>query len=139
MPAWRGSSRPSAPALRFQPRKFFVSSYCYDERSRRKVSARRHLPVAAAPERSVTIESMPLYEYRCHSCGKTLEVMQKFADDPRTVHEDCGGELEIRGKSKKRTALPSGDQRGNTACMGGKVNCTRSLPSALLFQRVPSG
>ena len=37
---------------------------------------------------------MPLYEYRCHSCGKTLEVIQKFADDPLTVHEDCGGELE---------------------------------------------
>jgi len=37
---------------------------------------------------------MALYEYRCHSCGKTLEVMQKFSDDPLTVHEDCGGELE---------------------------------------------
>lgn len=37
---------------------------------------------------------MPLYEYRCRSCGKTLEVMQKFTDTPLTVHSDCGGGLE---------------------------------------------
>jgi len=37
---------------------------------------------------------MPLYEYRCHSCGKTFEVRQKFSDAPLTVHEECGGEVE---------------------------------------------
>jgi putative FmdB family regulatory protein len=37
---------------------------------------------------------MPLYEYRCHKCGQTFEVMQKFSDDPLTTHEACGGELE---------------------------------------------
>lgn len=37
---------------------------------------------------------MPLYEYKCHSCGKTLEVMQKFSDAPLVIHEGCGGELE---------------------------------------------
>jgi putative FmdB family regulatory protein len=37
---------------------------------------------------------MPLYEYRCGSCGKTIEVMQKFSDTPLTVHEGCGGHLE---------------------------------------------
>jgi len=37
---------------------------------------------------------MPLYEYQCHGCGKKIEVRQKFADEPLTVHEDCGGELE---------------------------------------------
>ena len=37
---------------------------------------------------------MPLYDYRCHKCGKTFEVRQKFADALLTVHEDCGGELE---------------------------------------------
>jgi putative FmdB family regulatory protein len=37
---------------------------------------------------------MPLYEYRCHACGKTLEVLQKFSDEPLTKHEGCGGELE---------------------------------------------
>lgn len=37
---------------------------------------------------------MPLYEYKCHRCGKNFEVRQKFADDPLTAHEDCGGEVE---------------------------------------------
>ena|ERR1700722_8814505 len=37
---------------------------------------------------------MPLYEYSCHRCGKTIEALQKFSDEPLTVHEDCGGELE---------------------------------------------
>ena len=37
---------------------------------------------------------MPLYEYRCQKCGETFEVRQKFADEPLTVHESCGGEVE---------------------------------------------
>jgi putative FmdB family regulatory protein len=37
---------------------------------------------------------MPLYEYKCHQCNKTFEVRQKFADEPLTVHEECGGEAE---------------------------------------------
>lgn len=37
---------------------------------------------------------MPLYEYRCHSCGKTLEVRQRFSDTPLAIHEGCGGQLE---------------------------------------------
>lgn len=37
---------------------------------------------------------MPLYEYKCHACGKTFEVIQKFSDAPLTIHEECGGETE---------------------------------------------
>jgi putative FmdB family regulatory protein len=37
---------------------------------------------------------MPLYDYRCHLCGETFEVMQKFSDDLLRVHEGCGGEVE---------------------------------------------
>jgi putative FmdB family regulatory protein len=37
---------------------------------------------------------MPLYDYRCHKCGKTFEVRQHIADAVLTVHEGCGGELE---------------------------------------------
>jgi putative FmdB family regulatory protein len=33
---------------------------------------------------------MPIYEYKCHSCGETFEVMQKFSDTPLEVHEKCG-------------------------------------------------
>lgn len=34
---------------------------------------------------------MPLYEYKCDNCGKTFEVIQKFVDEPITVHAECGG------------------------------------------------
>jgi putative FmdB family regulatory protein len=34
---------------------------------------------------------MPIYEYKCEGCGETFEVMQKFSDEPLTVHEKCGG------------------------------------------------
>jgi putative FmdB family regulatory protein len=37
---------------------------------------------------------MPLYEYNCHRCGRNFEVRQKFADEPLTVHDGCGGEVE---------------------------------------------
>jgi putative FmdB family regulatory protein len=37
---------------------------------------------------------MPLYEYRCETCGSVFEVMQKFADNPLTVHESCGGAVQ---------------------------------------------
>jgi len=37
---------------------------------------------------------MPLYEYRCHQCGKTFELRQKFAEAPLTVHQGCGGAVE---------------------------------------------
>lgn len=37
---------------------------------------------------------MPLYEYKCKSCGDIFEVMQKFSDEPLTLHEACGGAVE---------------------------------------------
>jgi putative FmdB family regulatory protein len=37
---------------------------------------------------------MPLYEYKCQTCGKTFEVIQKFADEPLTTHPECGGIVE---------------------------------------------
>ena len=37
---------------------------------------------------------MPLYEYKCQTCGETFEVIQKFSDKPLEVHENCGGHVE---------------------------------------------
>ncbi len=34
---------------------------------------------------------MPLYEYQCETCGAVFEKMQRFSDEPPTVHEGCGG------------------------------------------------
>lgn len=37
---------------------------------------------------------MPIYEYRCASCGHTLEVIQKLNDAPLTTCTKCSGALE---------------------------------------------
>ncbi len=37
---------------------------------------------------------MPLYEYKCSTCGKVFEIIQRFSDPPLEIHEDCGGKLE---------------------------------------------
>ena len=36
---------------------------------------------------------MPIYEYKCSKCGNTIEVIQKFSDEPLSTHEGCGGSL----------------------------------------------
>ena len=34
---------------------------------------------------------MPIYEYQCAKCKKTIEVIQKFSDKPLKKHAGCGG------------------------------------------------
>jgi len=41
-----------------------------------------------------SVRSMPLYEYKCQSCGEKFEVIQKFSDTPLAVHDKCGGAVE---------------------------------------------
>ena len=36
---------------------------------------------------------MPIYEYECSKCGKTIEVIQKMSDKPLKKHANCGGTL----------------------------------------------
>lgn len=36
---------------------------------------------------------MPLYEYACEGCGEHFDVIEKFAAEPLTVHEKCGGKV----------------------------------------------
>lgn len=37
--------------------------------------------------------ALPLYEYRCTSCGNRFEKIQKVSDAPETACPKCGGEL----------------------------------------------
>ena len=37
---------------------------------------------------------MPIYEYKCNSCGKKFEKIEKFSDAPLETHEECGGPVE---------------------------------------------
>ena len=36
---------------------------------------------------------MPTYQYVCTECGDQVEAVQKFTDDPLTMHDACGGRL----------------------------------------------
>ena len=45
---------------------------------------------------------MPIYEYRCTSCGHTLEAIQKIGEAPLTECTECAGPLE---KLVSRTAF----------------------------------
>lgn len=36
---------------------------------------------------------MPIYEYRCESCGKHFEIFQKISDSPLTECKFCKGRL----------------------------------------------
>ena len=36
---------------------------------------------------------MPTYQYVCTECGDQVEAVQKFTDDPLSVHDACGGRL----------------------------------------------
>jgi putative FmdB family regulatory protein len=46
------------------------------------------------PAKMNRLSGMPLYEYKCQSCGETFEVLQKFSDPALRVHEKCGGHVE---------------------------------------------
>lgn len=37
---------------------------------------------------------MPIYEYKCLDCGAQVEKMRKVSDEPLTICEVCGGNLE---------------------------------------------
>ncbi len=51
---------------------------------------------------------MPLYEYQCEHCNEKFEVMQKFADEPLTAHERCGG-----GPVRRLISVPSFSFKGS--------------------------
>jgi putative FmdB family regulatory protein len=36
---------------------------------------------------------MPTYEYECTKCGRRLDVVQSFTDEPLSTCEECGGAL----------------------------------------------
>ena len=62
---------------------------------------------------------MPTYEYRCKDCGRDLEVVQSFTDDPLTTCEACGGPLRKVfgnvGIAFKGSGFYKNDSRGKAA------------------------
>jgi putative FmdB family regulatory protein len=66
---------------------------------------------------------MPIYEYRCKKCGKSVEAIQKVDDSPLTTCEACSGPLEklvsrssfqLRGGGWFRSGYSSGSGSGSS-------------------------
>lgn len=62
---------------------------------------------------------MPVYEYRCTSCGEELEVTQSFSDDPLTECPSCQGVLKkkfgVPGITFKGSGFYKTDSRGSSS------------------------
>jgi putative FmdB family regulatory protein len=84
---------------------------------------------------------MPIYEYRCQSCGEEIEAIQKFSDRPLSKCKKCGGPLE---KLLSRSAFmlkgggwyadgykagPSGSSSGKSGKSGSAGSSTSSTGS----------
>lgn len=73
---------------------------------------------------------MPIYEYRCGSCGRVFEVIQKFSDDHLTLDPECG-----KGPVERLISAPSFQFKGTgfyiTDYAKGKDGGANSPPSAV--------
>ncbi len=74
---------------------------------------------------------MPIYEYRCDACGHTLEVFQKFSDEPLETCEVCGGHLakvlhpvaiHFKGSGFYTTDYGRGSSKARAADAGAKAD-----------------
>ena len=73
---------------------------------------------------------MPLYEYKCSKCEQHFEVLQKFSDDPLTLHEGCGGAVRRLVSSPAFQFKGSGWYVTDYAKSGSKSNGTSKTPSS---------
>ena len=71
---------------------------------------------------------MPTYQYVCTECGGQLEAVQKFTDEPLTVHDDCGGRLRKVFSAAAIVFKGSGFYR-NDSRGSGSSNGSSSSPS----------
>lgn len=51
---------------------------------------------------------MPLYEYGCQACGKSVEIVQKFSDPPATECPHCGKPALVKQISQTSFQLKGG-------------------------------
>ena len=83
---------------------------------------------------------MPMYEYKCESCGLVFEVRQKFSDAPLTSCRDCAGPVKkIISRSDFSLKGSGWYEQGYAAAPpcaaagaggGGCASCPNAAPSA---------
>ncbi len=83
---------------------------------------------------------MPIYEYKCESCGEELEALQKVSDDPLTDCPACGksslkkkisaAAFRLKGSGWYETDFKSGNKKniagGGDGAEGGKSDAGKA-------------
>ena len=84
---------------------------------------------------------MPIYAYRCGSCGHAKDVLQKMSDAPLTVCPACGAEqfskqvtaagFQLKGSGWYATDFKGGSKKADAAppCQTGEGSCSSCVAS----------
>ena len=79
---------------------------------------------------------MPIYAYRCSSCGIEKDVMQKMSDDPLTTCPECAKDtfakqltapgFQLKGSGWYATDFKGGSKKADAAppCQTGEGSCS---------------
>ena len=51
---------------------------------------------------------MPIYEYQCSQCGKTIDVLQKIDDPAPSTCAECGAESSLKRKVSRTSFVLKG-------------------------------
>lgn len=83
---------------------------------------------------------MPIYAYKCASCGHAKDVLQKISDDPLTLCPACGAEsftkqltaagFQLKGSGWYVTDFRDGAKTGSTKADDSKAADTSASPSS---------
>lgn len=73
---------------------------------------------------------MPVYAYKCKSCGHQLEVRQSFSDAPLSECPQCGGELRKQFNSVGVVFKGSGFYRNDSRSGGSSSSASSSSGSS---------
>ena len=72
---------------------------------------------------------MPVYAYKCKSCGHQLEVRQSFSDAPLSECPQCGGELRKQFNSVVVVFKGSGCYRNDSRASSSSSSASSSESS----------
>ncbi|MBZ6376567.1 MAG: zinc ribbon domain-containing protein [Kocuria palustris] len=81
------------------------------------------------PRRRPEGPSMPVYAYKCKSCGHQLEVRQSFSDAPLSECPQCGGELRKQFNSVGVVFKGSGFYRNDSRASSSSSSASSSESS----------
>lgn len=73
---------------------------------------------------------MPVYAYKCKSCGHQFEVRQSFSDAPLSECPQCGGELRKQFNSVGVVFKGSGFYRNDSRSSGSSSSASSSGSSS---------